>query len=236
MKKLFGLLAAICLFATMPATAQFNFGVKAGVNLSEKPTTDVEALKSSLKGNTGWFVGPTAKFIFPVVGLGFEANVLYSQTNLEIEGQNVTAQNIDIPVYLRYELSLPVVSKYIEPFIAVGPQFSWNIGDSDVTLQSVRDMVNSSGNANIDQILNNIPNVDDPLKVYRLKDSNISLNLGLGVILFEHLQIHANYNLSFDNTAEIIENGISIPGIIEMSKNISELKTNTWQISLAYIF
>ena len=49
MKKLFGLLAAICLFATMPATAQFNFGVKAGVNLSEKPTTDVEALKSSLK-------------------------------------------------------------------------------------------------------------------------------------------------------------------------------------------
>ena len=220
----------------MPATAQFNFGVKAGVNLSEKPTTDVEALKSSLKGNTGWFVGPTAKFIFPVVGLGFEANVLYSQTNLEIEGQNVTAQNIDIPVYLRYELSLPVVSKYIEPFIAVGPQFSWNIGDSDVTLQSVRDMVNSSGNANIDQILNNIPNVDDPLKVYRLKDSNISLNLGLGVILFEHLQIHANYNLSFDNTAEIIENGISIPGIIEMSKNISELKTNTWQISLAYIF
>ncbi|MBQ5888562.1 MAG: outer membrane beta-barrel protein, partial [Bacteroidaceae bacterium] len=192
--------------------------------------------KSSLKGNTGWFVGPTAKFIFPVVGLGFEANVLYSQTNLEIEGQNVTAQNIDIPVYLRYELSLPVVSKYIEPFIAVGPQFSWNIGDSDVTLQSVRDMVNSSGNANIDQILNNIPNVDDPLKVYRLKDSNISLNLGLGVILFEHLQIHANYNLSFDNTAEIIENGISIPGIIEMSKNISELKTNTWQISLAYIF
>ena len=236
MKKLFGLLAAICLFATMPATAQFNFGVKAGVNLSEKPTTDVEALKSSLKGNTGWFVGPTAKFIFPVVGLGFEANVLYSQTNLEIEGQNVTAQNIDIPVYLRYELSLPVVSKYIEPFIAVGPQFSWNIGDSDVTLQSVRDMVNSSGNANIDQILNNIPNVDDPLKVYRLKDSNISLNLGLGVILFEHLQIHANYNLSFDNTAEIIENDISIPGIIEMSKNISELKTNTWQISLAYIF
>lgn len=229
-------MAAICLFATMPATAQFNFGVKAGVNLSEKPTTDVEALKSSLKGNTGWFVGPTAKFIFPVVGLGFEANVLYSQTNLEIEGQNVTAQNIDIPVYLRYELSLPVVSKYIEPFIAVGPQFSWNIGDSDVTLQSVRDMVNSSGNANIDQILNNIPNVDDPLKVYRLKDSNISLNLGLGVILFEHLQIHANYNLSFDNTAEIIENGISIPGIIEMSKNISELKTNTWQISLAYIF
>ena len=133
-------------------------------------------------------------------------------------------------------MSLPVVSKYIEPFIAVGPQFSWNIGDSDVTLQSVRDMVNSSGNANIDQILNNIPNVDDPLKVYRLKDSNISLNLGLGVILFEHLQIHANYNLSFDNTAEIIENGISIPGIIEMSKNISELKTNTWQISLAYIF
>ena len=236
MKKLFGLLVAICLFATMPAAAQLKFGVKAGVNLSEKPTTNVEELKSSLKGNTGWFVGPTAKFIVPVIGLGVEANVLYSQTNLEIEGQNVTAQNIDIPVNLRYELSLPVASKFIVPFIAIGPQFSWNIGDSDVTLQSVRDLVNSSENANIDQILNNIPNIDDPLKVYRLKDSNISLNLGLGVILFKHLQVHANYNLSFKNTAEIIENGVSIPGIIEIGKNISELKTNTWQISLAYIF
>ena len=131
---------------------------------------------------------------------------------------------------------LPVINKYIEPFIAIGPQFSWNIGDSDVTLKSVRDMINESGNANIDQIINKIPNIDDPLKVYRLKDSNISLNLGLGVILFDHLQIHANYNLSFNNTAEIIENGVSIPGIIEIGKSISELKTNTWQISLAYIF
>ena len=130
MKKLFGLLAAICLFATMPAAAQFNFGVKAGVNLPQKPTTNIEELKSSLKGNTGWFVGPTAKFIFPVVGLGVEANVLYSQNNLEIEGQNVTAQNIDIPVYLRYELSLPVINKYIEPFI---PSMKTSPSDETVT-------------------------------------------------------------------------------------------------------
>ena len=209
MKKLFGLLAAICLFATMPATAQFNFGVKAGVNLSEKPTTDVEALKSSLKGNTGWFVGPTAKFIFPVVGLGFEANVLYSQTNLEIEGQNVTAQNIDIPVYLRYELSLPVVSKYIEPFIAVGPQFGWNIGEKSITLENVADLASCE---------------------YNIKDSNISLNFGLGVILFDHLQIHGNYNLALGKTADITGT------VLNLRKEITEVKTNTWQVSLAYIF
>ena len=236
MKKIIGFLALIGFFVAMPAKAQFDFGVKAGVNLPEKPTTNIEELKNSLKGNTGWFVGPTAKFIFPVVGLGIEANVLYSQNNLEIDGQNVTAQNIDIPLYLRYELSLPVASKFVVPFIAVGPQFSWNIGERDVTLNSARDLINESGNANIDQILDYIPNIDEPIKIYRMKDSDISLNLGLGVILFKHLQVHANYNLSFGKTAEIVENGLSIPGIIEIGKNVSELKTNTWQISLAYIF
>lgn len=235
MKTFFRLLAVVCLFTTTQAKAQFDFGIKAGVNLTEKPTIksakDVSVLIDDIKGNAGWFVGPTAKYVFPIIGLGVEANVIYSQTNIEFEGRDVTNQNIDIPLYLRYELSLPVINRYVIPFIAIGPQFSWNIGDKNITLQSIRDKIS-------DDILNsnNITDIDNPLKEYKLADSNISLNLGLGIILFEHLQIHANYNLSFEKSAEIIENGISIPGIIEIGKNISDLKTNTWQISLAYLF
>ena len=137
MKKIFGLFAAICLFTAMPATAQFNFGIKAGVNLSEKPSLNINELKNSLQGNTGWFVGPTAKFIFPVVGLGIEANVLYSQANIEVNGQNLLNQSIDIPLYLRYEITLPVVNKFLEPFVAVGPQFGWNIGNKNISIDII---------------------------------------------------------------------------------------------------
>lgn len=209
MKRFFGLLAFLCLFASMPAAAQFNFGVKGGVNLSERPTLNIEEFKSNIKGSTGWYVGPTAKFIIPIVGLGFEANVLYSQTNIEIEGRNMQAQSIDVPLYLRYELSLPVVNNYIEPFIAVGPQFGWNIGEKSITLENIADLASCE---------------------YNIKDSNISLNFGLGFILFNHLQIHGNYNLALGKTADITGT------VLNLRKEITELKTNTWQVSLAYIF
>ena len=214
MKKIFGLFAAICLFTAMPASAQFNFGIKAGVNLSEKPSLNINELKNSLQGNTGWFVGPTAKFIFPVVGLGIEANVLYSQANIEVNGQNLLNQSIDIPLYLRYEITLPVVNKFLEPFVAVGPQFGWNIGNKNVSIDNV------------------IENVTENIK---FKESNISLNLGLGVILFDHLQVHANYNLALGKTADVTAT-YKDSSLIDISKNIAEMKSNIWQISLAYIF
>ena len=89
----------LIIVATTTANAQFDFGVKAGINLPENPTLDIKELKSTLKGNTGWFVGPTAKFIIPVIGLGFEANILYSQANVDIEDQSILTQSIDCLLY-----------------------------------------------------------------------------------------------------------------------------------------
>ena len=199
----------LIIVATTTANAQFDFGVKAGINLPENPTLDIKELKSTLKGNTGWFVGPTAKFIIPVIGLGFEANVLYSQANVDIEDQSILTQSIEVPLFLRYELSLPAVSKFIEPFIAIGPQFGWNIGDKTFTLNNIAEIAGTE---------------------YKAKDSNISLNLGLGLILFNHLQIHGNYNLALEKSADITGS------ILNISKELAEIKSNTWQISLAYIF
>lgn len=215
MKKFLTLL--LVAIATTTATAQFNFGIKAGVNLAEKPTLNIEELKSNLKGNAGWFVGPTAKFVIPVIGLGLEANALYSQANVDIDGQNILTQSIEIPVYLRYEITLPVVNKFLEPFIAVGPQFGWNIGNKTITLDNIEDVAG--------ELIK---------REYKMKDSNVSLNLGLGFILFDHVQIHGNYNLALKNTADI-KSIRDLAGQVT-SEMKSEVKTNVWQISLAYIF
>ena len=195
--------------AATTATAQFNIGIKAGVNLPEAPTLNVDDFKSSIRGNTGWFVGPTAKFVIPVVGLGVEANLLYSQANIDIDGQNILTQSIEVPLMLRYELSIPAINRIIEPFIAIGPQFGWNIGDKSFTIDNIADIAG---------------------REYRIKDSNTSLNLGLGLVLFNHLQIHGNYNLALGKTADITGT------IVDFTKELAEIKTNTWQVSLAYIF
>lgn len=205
------LAATLFLFtvATTAITAQIDFGIKAGVNLPEAPTLNVDDFKSSIRGNTGWFVGPTAKFVIPVVGLGVEANLLYSQANIDIDGQNILTQSIEVPLMLRYELSIPAINRIIEPFIAIGPQFGWNIGDKSFTLDNIADIAG---------------------REYRIKDSNTSLNLGLGLVLFNHLQIHGNYNLALGKTADITGT------IVDFTKELAEIKTNTWQVSLAYIF
>ena len=206
MKKFFGILAIITLFTAVPAAAQFNWGIKAGVNLAQKPS-DIE----DVKGKTGWFVGPMAKFTLPVVGLGLEANLLYSQSSTDVQGETIKRQTIDLPVYLRYEFSLPVVNKFLEPFLAVGPQWSWNVGDKTF---SVGDIMAGSQN----------------FSEYTLRSSNLSLNLGLGAVILNHIQVHANYNLALGSTSDYREATDAVWNFATKSK------TNTWQVSVAYIF
>ena len=206
MKKFFGILAIITLFTAVPAAAQFNWGIKAGVNMAQKPS-DIE----DVKGKTGWFVGPMAKFTLPIVGLGLEANLLYSQSSTEVQGETIERKTVDLPVYLRYELSLPVVNKFLEPFLAVGPQWSWNVGDKTF---SVGDILAGSKN----------------FSEYTLRSSNLSLNLGLGAIVLDHIQVHANYNIALGSTSDYREATDAALNLVTKSK------TNTWQVSVAYIF
>lgn len=205
MKKFFGILAIITLFTAVPAAAQFNWGIKAGVNLAQKPS-DIE----DVKGKTGWFVGPMAKFTLPILGLGLEANLLYSQSSTEVQGETIERKTVDLPVYLRYEFSLPVVNKFLEPFLAVGPQWSWNVGDKTFSVNKLLDGVNFSE--------------------YTLRSSNLSLNLGLGAIVLDHIQVHANYNIALGSTSDYREATDAALNLVTKSK------TNTWQVSVAYIF
>ncbi len=206
MKKFFGILAIITLFTAVPAAAQFNWGIKAGVNLAQKPS-DIE----DVKGKTGWFVGPMAKFTLPIVGLGLEANLLYSQSSTEVQGETIERKTVDLPVYLRYEFSLPVVNKFLEPFLAVGPQWSWNVGDKTFSVGNIL-----AGSQNFSE--------------YTLRSSNLSLNLGLGAIVLDHIQVHANYNIALGSTSDYREATDATLNLVTKSK------TNTWQVSVAYIF
>ncbi len=215
MRNLTKVLFIILLFAATPVAAQFDYGIKAGVNLSEKPT-NIKGLK---EGHTGWYAGPMVKFIIPVVGLGIEGNALYSNSGVTINEETFTRHSIDIPVYLRYELSIPAVKRIIKPYIATGPQFGFTVGEREFGKK-------------IEEI-SSAEDLKEAARFFKFSDSNISLNIGIGVILFKHLQIQANYNIALGNTSEYSDlKNIDVSEKIESIKS----KTNIWQLSLAYLF
>ena len=85
-------------------------------------------------------------------------------------------------------------------YFFAGPQFGFNVGDKDIKTDV--------GN-------------------WTFKSSNISANVGLGLMLLGHLQVSANYNFGLGKTGEldILNTDFKENG-----------KLNAWQIGLAYFF
>lgn len=158
----------------VPAQAQFKFGLKGGLNVTDMSFSS-DVVEAS--NRAGFFIGPTVKFTLPVVGLGIDASALYDQREAELKGsdEKIKQQAINIPVNLRYDIGLGSLAAV---YLAAGPQFGFNIGDKHQTL--VQDV-----------------------SEWKLNTSNFSVNVGLGVMLLSHLQIGANYNIVCGKTGEV---------------------------------
>lgn len=204
MKKFFTLVVLLATM-TVAAQAQVKFGVKGGLNLTNMKFDNSVTNKSN---QTGFFIGPTLNFTLPVVGLGIDASALYDQRSAKIDGSEdkLKQQSIQVPINLRYGFGLGNTASI---YIFAGPQFGFNIGDKS---------------ANI---------IDNALE-WRLKDSNLSANVGLGLMLLNHLQVSANYNIALGTTGEsnVISTTASTVGDLVTGKT----KANAWQLSVAYFF
>lgn len=121
MKKIISLfMLAICLMAAMPAQAQLKFGLKGGLNLS-KLTYEGDKVSDN---TTGFFIGPMAEFTIPIVGLGVDGALMYSQRGKDDYKQ----QGLEIPVNLKYTFGL---GSMLGIYLAAGPDFFFNFKDID---------------------------------------------------------------------------------------------------------
>lgn len=122
MKKIIGtlLIAVCCLGMAMPAQAQFKWGVKGGLNLSE---LDMDGYSSD--NTTGFFIGPMAEVTIPFLGFGLDGALMYSQ-----RGKNEwKQQGIEIPVNLKYTFGL---GSALGLYLALGPDFYFNFKDIEL--------------------------------------------------------------------------------------------------------
>ena len=208
MKKILTLIVMAVAFA-MPSQAQFNFGVQAGLNLTNISDFSLNApgVENAIKSRAGFFVGPTVKFTLPIVGLGIDAAALYDQREAKTNGETLKSQSIQIPINVRYGFGLGSMA---EIFAFAGPQFGFNIGDKDKTWGDVKNTAAK----------------------WTLKSSNVSANVGIGATILSKLQLKVNYNIALGKTGEVdIKEGADAAW-----KTITGAKANAWQVSAAYYF
>ncbi len=178
MKKIFAV-AALMLLIAVPASAQFQYGIKAGLNIT-KPSLDMDMVKKD--NQTGFFVGVMAEFSVPIIGVGVDASLLYNNKGMKLADATTAnawevskhLQYIDIPINLKYTYGLGSLAGV---FVTTGPQFSFNVGSKSVSIKSIGD--------------------------YTLRDSEFSWNVGLGAKLLGHLQVAYNYNIGIGKTSEV---------------------------------
>ena len=186
MKKIGVVLACLVAFLwAAPANAQFKWGLEAGVNLSKVSVKGDGNLFDS-SNRTGWFVGPKAQFVMPVIGLGLDGAILYSQKYMKLEAEGESSPNkslpyLDIPINLRYNFGF---SSLAGLYIATGPQYNWYLGSRNLTWDG-----ESYGS---------------------LERSTFSWNVGAGVILLSHLQLGFTYNIAMGATGQIDNVGEAI--------------------------
>lgn len=165
-----------------PASAELRFGLVGGLNLSKMSFSGGASGLLSSDNRSGWYIGPKAEFTIPVIGLGVDASVQYSQRRLNYvdEGESTSEnyKSIEVPINVKYTIGF---SSLAAAYIATGPQFGFNC---DKSLFRELD--------------------------FSVKDANVTWNVGVGLTLLSHLQVGAGYNFALGNWAKSKDEGADI--------------------------
>ena len=132
MKKLLVVLLVAVMGAGV-ANAGLRFGVKAGLNVNHLSASTQILNKNN---RAGWTAGVMTEFQLPLVGLGADISLMYSHMNSQVMVNNQTESNknfIEIPLNLKYKIGLPVVGRFLAPYVFTGPSFGFKLDKSTVS-------------------------------------------------------------------------------------------------------
>ncbi len=134
MKKLGILLfTAFLICIAVSANSQIKFGVKGALNFNDYKTKSI-----TLDNRTGWQAGIMARFKLPIVGIGVQPEVLYTQKRSKYvdENSNISTDSsyLQIPVNAIWTFGIGNVGA----FVTGGPYFSYAV-DFDKVLNDAVD-------------------------------------------------------------------------------------------------
>ena len=163
-------LAIVAMIIALPASAQFRFGIKAGVALNSLHFSSDYLENLNSDNRAGFTGGLMAEFTLPVIGLGLDASLMYVHRSASAEEAVDTddaegevsfpkRDYIEIPINVKYKFSIPAISNIVAPYVFTGPSIAFLVSDSK--------------------------------DIY--KKCDFAWNVGAGVELVRHLQVSASY-------------------------------------------
>ena len=204
MKRILALMVLLSAI-TMTTQAQLvKFGIKGGLDLVSMSFNE-SVFDTSNKA--GWFVGPTVQ-VNLLAGLGADIAAFYDQKTAEVNSETIKMKSILVPLNVRYKFGL---GKTVGIYVAAGPQFAFNVGDSEFKWTDKSSYENT----------------------FQLKKSNFSVNVGGGVH-FGKLDVGVTYNIAIGKTADVDAEG-AWNTTKDAVKNF-DAKNNAWQVYAAYYF
>lgn len=205
------MLLAVSVLFVQQASAQLKFGVQGGISVS-KISFDNDLFDSN--NRTGWYMGPTLRLGLPLPGLSLDASALYEQQSSKVEDMTrqggettVKHKQVVFPINARYGFGL---GSLVDLFVFAGPRFGFNVGDREFSWNDKADYTNT----------------------FQLKKSNLSVNVGVGASLINHLQFSAGYNIAVGKTGEAQVRNV----VNDTYDAVTDGKTNAWQVSMTYFF
>ena len=162
----------------------------------------------------GWYIGPTMKIPMPLPGMSVDLSALYNQREAKIDvyydlnGETrqmepLKTKQVLVPLNLAYTVQLGTT---LNVFGFAGPQLGFILGDKEQNL------------------------TQDGEAIWRLKDSNFSVNVGAGFTI-GRLQISANYNVGVGKTGDVTWKDAT-QAVVDGWKG----RYNSWQLSATLFF
>lgn len=178
---LFSSLFLVMIMAGTTASAQLKFGIRGEVGIN-KPTLNKELY--SVENMNAFKIGPTIEFMLPVMDLGLDASLLYSNEKMKVKDfkadkslLEVSSHYMDIPVNLKYKMG--IISP-VKVFFAAGPYVQFKVGGDDFKLDIIKDKVDE-------------------------KKFQAGINLGLGAEVINRIQLGFNYRIKLTDDYSVNE-------------------------------
>jgi opacity protein-like surface antigen len=220
MKKiLLSLILILTIAGTTTARAiDFDWGVTGGMNLTRLNMQGSNERLFGSQNRAGWFVGPKIN-LNSMIGLGFDAAVLYQQAqyNLTLDVVDKTilsathkADFVSLPINARYNLGL---GDKFSIYLATGPQFdfSWNDKEEDW----FKDMTST----------------------FRRENLAINWNVGVGVRIAKYLELGVTYNFGLSKAGERVDNwGNSIMNGLQGLTGKDDYRANAFKLHASVYF
>lgn len=206
------LLMAATLTATAGSAEGFKFGVKGGLTFGQLKMSDdngsLRDIYSSDNSRLGFNVGLTMQYIGRS-GFGLDLSLLYARTEYGYwDEDRIHKDMLDVPIHVVFHIPTSINDKF-SPYLYTGPDLMCNFTDRRYSWYDRYD------NYYYNDYYNDY--------YYRPVRAVFSWDVGLGVMLFNHVQVQAGYTFGINNS-------------FEDNHNTSYGKSRVWNVSAAVVF